>query len=52
MRDKKHPSHSFFPLYKGFSEDYVRDGQKIVKGAHGRVRCVKHRDAGSQGHLR
>ena len=31
MRDKKHPSHSFPPLYKGFSEDYVRDGLKIVR---------------------
>ena len=31
MRDKKHPSHSFSPLYKGFSEDYVRDGLKFVR---------------------
>jgi len=27
---RPHPSHSFSPLYKGFSEDYVRDGLKIV----------------------
>ena len=31
VRDKKHPSHSFSPLYKGFSEDYVRDEPKIVR---------------------
>jgi hypothetical protein len=31
VRDKKHPSHSFSPLYKGFSEDYVRDGLKIMR---------------------
>ena len=28
MRDKNNPSHCASPLYKGFSGDYVRDGQK------------------------
>ena len=31
MRDHQHPSHSISPLYKGFSEENVRDGPLFVK---------------------
>ena len=40
MRDFQHPSHSFSPLYKGFSEGNVRDEPKMNQHIAGASNCI------------